>query len=457
MATNVKLRASDLNYPPAESGLGLLIQQARVPAADDPIALFKRAAQHRDPRGSYCFALALASGEGVRKNEWKAAKHFLTVANFDERKRDSIGAESYLDEFREMVRDSQYRYALFRQRGIGPGTGAPLKDAVKYFRLAAEKNHLEAQFQLALHLEQGIGEDRDLPAAMRLYEGPAAAGNPRAQNRRAFLIETVNRDLEGAFVLYSQAAAAGHTHAGFNRARLLQGRGDTEGAAALFRLAADDGHAPSAFRLALLLEHGATRVPQDIRGAVRYYGQAAAAGIAPASFNLARLYTGRYGAPANLEESFRLYKEAADKRHPKALFRPAVLYEGGIGVAASLELAYQYYERAAELTDPDGRFQTVILEAKFRTAMSKWKGFGTNVDAGQAMFLFRKLAEAGHVHASLRSRCSMTRRAGTSRRRLRIADLPLTTAITWATTCTDGNWLMGSHLSRGTSVGHWSF
>jgi TPR repeat protein len=295
---------------------------------------------------------------------WKSAKYFSRVANFD-------GLCRYEDELPPMICESRYRLGCLRQRGIGATERSPAADAVKYLKLAADAGHVDAQFQLALHTEAGIGTARDPETALQLFEAPASAGNPRAQNRRGYLLEKTG-NIEGAMALYDAAARAGHLRARYNLGRLLRSRGELVAAADEFRAAADGGVRAAAHSLALLIE------PTDPTSALRYYRIAAVAGLAPAQFNLARLLKD--------DDAFRWCRKAADQGHTRAQYRTAVLLD----TAGDLATAFGYYDRAA---------RSGHQEARFRASMFMIRGLGTAVNLNAGYSGIQQLAGERHPHA----------------------------------------------------------
>ena len=57
-------------------------------------------------------------------------------------------------------------------------------EAVRYYRMAAGRSDREAQYRLALALQSGTGTRPNLVEAYMWYSLAAAAGHPRAANRR---------------------------------------------------------------------------------------------------------------------------------------------------------------------------------------------------------------------------------------------------------------------------------
>src|SRR5215475_9753377 len=80
----------------------------------------------------------------------------------------------------------------------------------------------EAQFQLGLAYDHGLGLDKSAYEAMRWYRLAANSGHTEAQNNLAYLYETgpdALRDLNEAIKWYSRAAVYGSATAQFNLGR----------------------------------------------------------------------------------------------------------------------------------------------------------------------------------------------------------------------------------------------
>jgi len=75
--------------------------------------------------------------------------------------------------------ESQYNLALMYERG--DIVTQDYKEAVKWYRLAAEQEYVFAQFNLGLMYKYGKGVTRDYKEAVRLYLLAAEQGNARAQ------------------------------------------------------------------------------------------------------------------------------------------------------------------------------------------------------------------------------------------------------------------------------------
>jgi TPR repeat protein len=151
--------AADQKSALALNQLGLMAQAGRgmPPNAQVAIDCFYRAALLDDPVGQYRYALALQEGAGVAKNFPEAAKYYRLAADHGHP-------------------DAQCNYAVLISSGA-PGVSKDLPEAKRYAKAAADTGHPLAQLvygQLVLVLDQDRAE------AIRNFQMAAAQGNQRA-------------------------------------------------------------------------------------------------------------------------------------------------------------------------------------------------------------------------------------------------------------------------------------
>jgi hypothetical protein len=114
-------------------------------------------------------------------------------------------------------------------RFFGELVAQSFKEAVEFYRMAAEYGHAEALYSLGYHYAQGLGVERDEAAALDFYRRAAQAGSAPAMNNLAYLYdvgEGVPRDEDEALRLYRLAVDGGDAAAMINVAIMLdEGRG----------------------------------------------------------------------------------------------------------------------------------------------------------------------------------------------------------------------------------------
>jgi uncharacterized protein len=162
-------------------------------------------------------------------------------------------------------------------------------EAAKWYRQAALKGNMEAQYLLAKLITKGApGLPVDAADGIKLLQSAAGRGYAPAQN------ELGMRFQKGVGV----SANAGE-------------------AAKWYQKAVDKDHVPAVVNLGLLLVKG-EGVQQDLPKAVSLFKKAADAGDAWGMNNLGSMYEMGWGVPKDLVKAKSLYQQAADKGNAMA-------------------------------------------------------------------------------------------------------------------------------------------
>lgn len=170
-------------------------------------------------------------------------------------------------------------------RAYNRGTAGSRDDAlaVRLLELAVARGHVQARWELALLLRQGVGVPRDLPRALSLAKDAAEAGDDVGMNVLGVMIRDGvgrSRDDAEARSWFERSAELLNTYGMVNLGRFYkEGRGglaqNAGQAATLWRRAANRDDNPSAqLLLAVALETG-DGVPEDLAEARRLYAAAA--------------------------------------------------------------------------------------------------------------------------------------------------------------------------------------
>jgi TPR repeat protein len=232
--------------------------------------------------------------------------------------------------------EANYMLGLLALYGGADGVRVDLVAARRWFMAAANKGHVDAATNVGLMVLHGVGEEQQGQHAaagaevQALNAGAAAgwllkaadSGSADAQwmlGRLYYdgLVGAVpvgaagaprRPDLRSAAQWFSRAAAQGSPRGLFNLGILHEyGAGgqvqDLPRALALYRKAYADGAGDkeAGYYAAVLMLYG-RGVPQDLKGAARIIRDCAAAGIAPAMLQLAKLHTHGQG----VERDYRL-------------------------------------------------------------------------------------------------------------------------------------------------------
>ena len=199
--------------------------------------------------------------------------------------------QSQQSEPAKAVEELATRDALFAEGMRVLETGTTREDGVKafkYLRQAASQGHTEAQYQLSVCYDRGIGVRRNITEAAKWCQMAAFGGHAKAQSEIGYCYEYgqgVVRNIKEAVSWYEMASAQGNIEAKNNLAFCYQkGRG----------------------------------VHKDVKEAIRLYGEAAAGGHASAQYNLGYCYWYGEGVKTDKSRAIELFKQSADNGNAKA-------------------------------------------------------------------------------------------------------------------------------------------
>ncbi len=304
--------------------------------------------------------------------------------------------------------------------------------------LAEPQDAIEAQYQYAQLLWNGLGGEVDTTAALALLENAAARNHPGAalflarvyltgpqasvsrdparaaellriatdQNvaEAQFYLGMLTKDGTGlpadpaaALTLLKAAATGGYVEAQYVLAQAYS-RGDgvpLDSAKALQWLtaAAEGGNTEAQYFLANALKRG-DGAQQDIVAAFRWYRRAAEQNLPIAQRTLGTAYmTGNEPLQKNPQEAYRWLKAAADAGDPGAMFNLA------IGLSGALETLKDDAQAAAYLLAAS---DTGLARATFMLAQFTEHGRGVPQDLRAAALLYRTAFEQGDARGAVR-------------------------------------------------------
>lgn len=166
----------------------------------------------------------------------------------------------------------------------GSGVAQDYKQAVDWYKQAAEQEDEEAQYSLAWCYQHGEGTEKRPADALKWYTKAAKQGHVDAQFDLAecyYWGSGVAQDYKQAIDWYKQAAEQGHADAQFRLAGLYKcGNGvaqDDEKATALYLKAAAQGNAEAQYVAGFRSEFG-IGVTSSLAEAIRWYHKAAEQG-----------------------------------------------------------------------------------------------------------------------------------------------------------------------------------
>ena len=173
-------------------------------------------------------------------------------------------------------------------RGVALMKNEEFADAVRAFRIAAEKGNAKAQFLLGACYYNGKGVERDVDEAVRWTRKAAEQGHVEAQ------------------------CSLGCAYVDGNGANK-----DMAEAARWFRKAAKEGYAGAQLNLGRCYATG-EGVEKDKEEAAKWTRKAAEQGLAEAQWAMAGCYAGGEGVEEDMDEAVRWARKAARQGHPIA-------------------------------------------------------------------------------------------------------------------------------------------
>jgi len=142
----------------------------------------------------------------------------------------------------------------------------------------------------------------------------------------------------------------------------------------------------------------------DLETAASFLRRAAQKGVAPAQYDLGKLYERGQGVDKDIIEARTLIQKAAEAGHVSAMYDYALFLAEGEGGAKSEPDAVTWFQQAAEHGHVDAQYNLGVVHAE---------GIGTERNLAEALFWFEVAAMAGDEGAeqevaNLRTRVSMT-------------------------------------------------
>ncbi len=155
------------------------------------------------------------------------------------------------------------------------------------------------------------------------------------------------------------------------------------------RNAAQAGDAAASYEVAMRFVEG-RGVPANLEEAARWYERAASKGLAPAQFRYASMLEKGQGVKKDLTAAHKLYVAAASKGNAKAMHNLAVLYAEGAEGKPDYANAAQWFRKAAEYGLADSQYNLGVLAAR---------GLGTEKNITESYKWFALAAAQGDKDA----------------------------------------------------------
>ena len=212
------------------------------------------------------------------------------------------------------------------QNGVSCFESKNYTEAVKWYRMAAEQNHANAQNNLGECYYDGQGVEKDYEEAVKWCRKAAEQGHMKAQNIMGVCYQNgwgVSQDHAEAVEWYLKAAEQGLGVAKWNISfYYYKGQGVTEhykeAVVKRYRKDAEQGdmEAQNIMGVCYYNDYG---VEKDYEEAVKWFRKAAEQGQATAQSNLGFCYEKGHGIPLNLVEAHKFYKLATAQNQKNAV------------------------------------------------------------------------------------------------------------------------------------------
>jgi TPR repeat protein len=227
------------------------------------------------------------------------------------------------------------------------------KEAVKWYRKAAEQGDATAQYSLGLMYYNGKGVPKDDVEAVKWYRKAAEQGDATAQFYLGVMYAAgkgVPEDDVEAVKWYRKAAEQEDARAQYMLGEIYEkGNGvlkDDVEAVKWYRKAAEQEDARAQYNLGFAYRWG-QGVPKDDVEAVKWLRKAADQDNAQGQFSLGVMCYNGKGVPEDKKEAVKWYRKAADQGHRSAQYYLGAMYYYGEGVPKDDVEAYKWYSLSA--------------------------------------------------------------------------------------------------------------
>ncbi|CAG0914028.1 unnamed protein product [Notodromas monacha] len=283
-----------------------------------------------------------------------------------------------------------------------------IPDAVKWFKLLADKGHPGGHTGLGFLFSTGIGVPVNPAKSLTYYTFGALGGNPFAQmavGYRHWSGVGTQVSCESALMYYRKVAANVADDVSLTggpviqRIRLLDESENPGSASSLldedllqyYQLLAEKGDIQAQVGLGQLYYQGGRGVEPDPYKAIEYFLAAADAGNANALAFLGKMYLeGNEAVQQNNETAMKYFTKAAQMGNPVGQGGLGLMYLYGKGVDKDYSRALRYFIQAAEQGWVDGQLQLGKMY---------YHGLGVRRDYKMAIKYFNLASQSGHLLA----------------------------------------------------------
>lgn len=275
-----------------------------------------------------------------------------------------------VDELEKMAR--QYRWGT-------DGVGQDLKQAVKYYEMAAKKGSARSYCDLGYLYEEGLGVPKDNVKAFEMYQNAAELGDMVGQHNVACMYDEgsgVEKNYAEALKWYTKAAEQDYPFSQINLGVMYErGHGVKQDYKKAFEwhMRAAENPKPDMqafYNIATYYENG-TGVKQDFKKAFEWYQRAANGNAIYALDAMGQFYRDGKGVEKDYAKALELFLDAAGDGYSSAAAHAAQMYAEGLGTRRNMAQAEKFYRKAAEGGSMEGSFNLGLIYARGEGQIAK--------------------------------------------------------------------------------------
>lgn len=382
--------AAEQGHKEAQYTLAIIYEtESKDKKGKQVIKLLENAAEKGHKGATVNLALKFLEGEGVEKDEKKAALLLKLAAK----------AAHEVNEQNHDQLNALYNLALlyFQGRGIDHNP----KEALKLLKKASDKGHAESTYTVARYLIDACDEDHHSPVGSKMVE---------INEERS---ETEDKRVEGERYL-KKAAMQGH-HDAIYHVAVMQYFGTLEGDIDMRALekVSQENHPEASYLLSIIyfdkvrtkLYAETKTTPDSVElkaKALEYLRKSAELGHPAAITRLAVMHKEGEEAEKNVRECVKLLEKAVEKEHGHAMYLLGEMHKEGVNdetgkklLDADLSKAVSLFIQASQQGHPHAQFELG------RLCYDRHQSYGEPEALEEAIKFFREAAEKGHRNAKI--------------------------------------------------------
>lgn len=337
------------------------------------ISLWKPLAEKGDAAAQYTLGWMYESGQGIEKDDKKAALWYTKSAQ-----QGNMAAQ----------------YVLATMYSKGRGVIQNTAQAINWYTQAANQGDAIAQFKLGEHYQQGDGVELDYKQGISWIKKAADQGHIMAQIRLGKIYESgmgTTVDYEKAINWYKKSVAQSSALGQYHLAHMYEaGLGieqDLNKAKSLYLHSAKKDNSAAAYKVGELYELGKGN-EVDYQNAIKWYQKAARKSHNEAQFKLGTLYQEGKGATKDIRTAITWYNQSITQNNPQAHYRLGTIYVKGIesrqksqSIKINYNKAFHHFQESSNLGYKPAHAQLGYLYEQ---------GFGTDIDLAKALSLYQQ-------------------------------------------------------------------